>query len=1296
MKRTRDTLFTEVGGLILLAMCVRAELAAPSVVPAPQEMIVRGTDAPVGDQWRIVVEESVAEDVFAAQRVQTYLMESCDLWLDMEDLSACTTGSRRIVMGDPSQNALLAEIAEQKGVSLSSDFDPQGYVLDVTTDNVLIVATDSHGLFYGAETLKQLFSGGGQAIAAGVRITDYPDLPWRGVYLCGAGYDTSSLNPSVFGQIDELARLRINYVEMEHVYNAHLDDTGILAQVESAFLRCRNQHVEPIPAFVPWYVSAIDPNTLSGAWMRDEEFRFVDDLAESTQLPPDLSLFLTCESYAEITNHGASVVETGTGQVAFTASVSTQYMLGVHLDGSNTNCEQILIPSSLFNPNEGTVEFWFQPKWDDHDGQNHHFLDTPYGDNCISLAKLDNNYLYWSIRRNGVFHRLCTTDAHKWSANEWHHLAVTWGPGGSEIYLDGQPVRPLLFQDDVYTGDVCIPVTNVTLGSEHWGTSPADCVFDEVRIWNKQRVPWVDRLPAYDTAVQNGDFETDADTNDIPDGWTTGSPLWSWDTPGYHSNRCMKVDVPSLVSTDSGLWGTAIAATSNTWYNLRYFAKIQDPLGGTAPAIRVTELDASGAQLLQTNGAWVQHNSILDPSAGWGDWWQKGELCFKTDPRCAKLQVYANIYNGYGKAWFDDIKLRRLSGSLLNMLRTESTDATITDLAKTQTYERAVDYEVDNAELADWYSSDNQPARIRRLPGSRIEPDQKVLVSYDAGIRLYCGSSITLPYCYSEPRVYNILYDAVDRFLDNPLLNPKYVDIGQYSEIRGVNRDSRDLTRNKTNAELLAEDLNKLHTHIQGKDPSVRMLIWDDMINPWHNGDNDSYQVEFSGLTGAMSSAINLISTDLIVDVWWYDAGDTLGKLSNSPAYFHSHGFDWMGAAWKDTSCIDEWVDIANARPDCLGLMGTDWPDGGGWIGSLAGVRYLAQQAWARHPRVSLDPPDFVGCWSMDEGTGSVVSDASTNHLDGVLYAPESAWTSGVTSGGLRFDGANDYVEVPDAAVLNADTALTIMCWVNVASWTNTDIYADVVNKFTGGSPGAGYLICREISTDDLMFQLRTATGGLMRWTGALETGRWYHVAGTFDGTQLLLYVNGSTRGTWGNDQDMFAETQPILPYTGPLKIGGQGGWNSLDGTVDDVKVYRRALSVPEIWAEIHKADTDRDGIPDRDEGGATPYLVGADDQHADADGDGFPNSAEYIAGTGATDPHSHLAAEGKPHASGTSFVVEWPSTTRRRYRVDRCADLDLPFIPLVQDLPATPPMNVYTDTVPDANALFYRIGVKK
>ena len=77
--------------------------------------------------------------------------------------------------------------------------------------------------------------------------------------------------------------------------------------------------------------------------------------------------------------------------------------------------------------------------------------------------------------------------------------------------------------------------------------------------------------------------------------------------------------------------------------------------------------------------------------------------------------------------------------------------------------------------------------------------------------------------------------------------------------------------------------------------------------------------------------------------------------------------------------------------------------------------------------------------------------------------------------------------------------------------------------------------------------------------TAALATNTWTHLAMTYDGTTMRLYVNGTQVATR-------AQTGSIATSTSALRIGGNSVWGEwFSGQIDEVRVYNRALTAAEV-----------------------------------------------------------------------------------------------------------------------------------
>ena len=185
--------------------------------------------------------------------------------------------------------------------------------------------------------------------------------------------------------------------------------------------------------------------------------------------------------------------------------------------------------------------------------------------------------------------------------------------------------------------------------------------------------------------------------------------------------------------------------------------------------------------------------------------------------------------------------------------------------------------------------------------------------------------------------------------------------------------------------------------------------------------------------------------------------------------------------------------------------------------------------------------------------------------------SPEPSWNAGGRFGSaLSFDGVNDWVSVPDANSLDLTTGMTLEAWVRptaLGGW-RTVIFKErpggvVYGLFAdqaGSRPSGQVFIGSE----------RNAVG-----TAALPLNAWTHLATTYDGAVVRLYVNGVLAGST-------SVTGAMAASTGVLRVGGNSIWGEwFAGLIDEVRVYNRALSAGEVQQDMATAVSGSPPPPD-------------------------------------------------------------------------------------------------------------------
>lgn len=220
----------------------------------------------------------------------------------------------------------------------------------------------------------------------------------------------------------------------------------------------------------------------------------------------------------------------------------------------------------------------------------------------------------------------------------------------------------------------------------------------------------------------------------------------------------------------------------------------------------------------------------------------------------------------------------------------------------------------------------------------------------------------------------------------------------------------------------------------------------------------------------------------------------------------------------------------------------------------VTGLMFVFQS----HAEINADT--LVGMWLFDEGSGDVAADSSENGEDGEIKGAE--WGDGKFGKALIFDGASTFMEVPDFPGLNPKAAMSMACWVYITG--NAGQHRDIISK-DGESAGRQYLIT---ASDINKFRphIWTANGVANYFDGdtIVELETWYHIAQTYDGSVLKLYVNGEEDGDTSFSGDIIVTDQPVR-IGGGANDGAAGLYTP--GTIDEVVIFNVALEKKDVQA---------------------------------------------------------------------------------------------------------------------------------
>ena len=195
----------------------------------------------------------------------------------------------------------------------------------------------------------------------------------------------------------------------------------------------------------------------------------------------------------------------------------------------------------------------------------------------------------------------------------------------------------------------------------------------------------------------------------------------------------------------------------------------------------------------------------------------------------------------------------------------------------------------------------------------------------------------------------------------------------------------------------------------------------------------------------------------------------------------------------------------------------------------------------------------LLAYWAFDDGETDPASttalDSSSNGRDGILeLGPQ--WVAGRLDGALELDGTDDLVRVAADAQLDELSAFTVAGWIRHGA---TSSFRSIVDKRDNHTDGFDLYLN---ASSRLFIRVNNAA---LNGTAVVADGTWHHVAGTYDGSELRLYVDGVLDASLSASAGVSSTVDDLL-----IGRNWSGGY-LFGGVLDDLRIYGRALAPAEI-----------------------------------------------------------------------------------------------------------------------------------
>lgn len=204
-----------------------------------------------------------------------------------------------------------------------------------------------------------------------------------------------------------------------------------------------------------------------------------------------------------------------------------------------------------------------------------------------------------------------------------------------------------------------------------------------------------------------------------------------------------------------------------------------------------------------------------------------------------------------------------------------------------------------------------------------------------------------------------------------------------------------------------------------------------------------------------------------------------------------------------------------------------------------------------------LTDPDLVAWYRFDADNSGLILDATGNDNNGVCSVgttcPAFTGTDGRPAGAFNFAGDGNYIELANEGEFDFRSNFSVALWMKAGNLGRS--WAQLIGK--GDSAWA---IERQSGSNNLSFTtFAPAPDNLFAATNVAD-GQWHHVAAVYDGQSKRLYIDGNLVA-----QRSFSSLVSTNNINVRLGYNSEYTSGQYDGLLDDVRIFKRALSVQDI-----------------------------------------------------------------------------------------------------------------------------------
>jgi PKD repeat protein len=208
---------------------------------------------------------------------------------------------------------------------------------------------------------------------------------------------------------------------------------------------------------------------------------------------------------------------------------------------------------------------------------------------------------------------------------------------------------------------------------------------------------------------------------------------------------------------------------------------------------------------------------------------------------------------------------------------------------------------------------------------------------------------------------------------------------------------------------------------------------------------------------------------------------------------------------------------------------------------------------------VTVNVAGVVAAYGFEATNGNAVVNDATGSIDATNS--NATLVLGKFGSALAFNGTNSVVSVNNSMVSALASNMTIEAWVIPSTVGNS--WMPVVGKAVNSSQ-LGYVVQGATPQNGVPSLYIAPSSSNLYGSTPLPTNTWSHIAVTYNGTNICLYVNGSL---------VTSRAQSGAPTTSniPLTIGSDGLLQSYwNGAICEVRIYNMAISAAQIQTDMN------------------------------------------------------------------------------------------------------------------------------